>query len=86
MENKSLIGAQIISVLPAGVSMECPRDLSMEILIPNLGGYFRLELAELNDSEIEDGRVLLKAAVDANASMTVTLLVSLKQMDFVPRA
>ena len=73
LENEASVAAEIISVLSAGVILEPPTDLSMEISIPNLGGYFRLELTDRDDSEIEGGRVIVKAAVDSNATMVVTL-------------
>lgn len=73
LENEALVAAQIISMLSAGVFVAPPQNMSMEISIPNLGGYFRLELTDLDDSEIEDGRVLVNAAIDANARMVVTL-------------
>ena len=73
LENEVSVAAEIISVLSAGVILEPPTDLSMEISIPNLGGYFRLELTDLDDSGIEGGRVIVRAAVDSNATMVVTL-------------
>jgi hypothetical protein len=73
LENQSLVAAQIISVLSPGVFIAPPDNMSMEISIPNLGGYFRLELTDLDDSEIEEGRVLVNAAIDANARMSLTL-------------
>ena len=73
LENEASVEAQIISVLSAGVLVAPPEDMSIEISTPNLGGYFRLELTDLDDSEIEDGRVIVKAAIDANARMVVTL-------------
>src|SRR5260370_19755785 len=73
VENEATAAAQIVSVLSAGVMIAHPENLSMEISIPNLGGNFRLELTDLDDSEKEDGRVLVKAAIDANARMVMTL-------------
>lgn len=73
LENEASVAAQIISVLSAGVFVAPSENMSIEISVPNLGGYFRLELTDLDDSEIEDGRVLVKAGIDANARMVVTL-------------
>ena len=73
LANEASVEAQIISVLSAGVLVAPPEDMSIEISIPNLGGYFRLELTDLDDSQIEDGRVFVKAAIDANARMVLTL-------------
>lgn len=73
LENNALVAAEIISVLSTGVIVEPPKDLSLEISVPNFGGYFRLELMDLDDSEIETGRVVVRAAVDSNATMVVTL-------------
>ena len=72
-QNEASVAAEIISVLSAGGIFSHQTNLSMEIAVPNLGGLFRLELTDLDDSEIEDGRVVVKAAVDANARMVVTL-------------
>lgn len=74
LENEAAVAAQIISMLSAGVFVAPPKNMSIEISVPNLGGYFRLELTDLDDSEIEDGRVLVKAAIDANARMVLTLI------------
>jgi len=71
--NEASVAAEIISVLSAGVIVERPQDLSMEISVPNFGGYFRLELTDLDDSEIDSGRVIVRAAIDTNATMVVTL-------------
>lgn len=68
-ENEPLIAAQILSLLSARVTI-VP---FMEISIPNLQGYFRLEITDLDDSQIEDGRVLVTAAIDANVKMITTL-------------
>ena len=73
-ENEAPVTAEIISVLSAGVIVGPPHDLSMEISVPNFGGYFHLELTDLDDSEIEDGRVVVRAAVDTNATLILTLL------------
>ena len=74
LENESLVAAEIISVLSAGVIVEPQQDtLSIEISVPNFGGYFRLEIAQLDDSEIEEGKVRIRAAIDTNATMVVTL-------------
>lgn len=73
LENKTLVAAEIISVLSTGVIVEPPKELSLEISVPNFGGYFRLELTDLDDSEIETGRVVVRAAVDSGATMVVTL-------------
>jgi hypothetical protein len=72
-ENEALIAAQIISVISAGVIITRPDDMVIEISVPNLGGYFRLEVIDLDDSELQEGRVLVKAAIDANARMVLTL-------------
>src|SRR5713101_4242126 len=72
-ENEALIVAQIISVISAGVIITLPDDMFIEISVPNLGGYFRLEVTDLDDSELQEGRVFVKAAIDANARMVVTL-------------
>lgn len=74
LENEASVAAEIISVLSAGVIVEPPpHDLSIEISIPNFGGYFRLELTDLDDSEIKDGKVVVRATVDTNAAMILTL-------------
>src|SRR6266852_3824681 len=72
-ENEALIAAQIISVISAGVIITPPDDMLIEISVPNLGGYFRLEVMDLDDSELQEGRVFVKAAIDANARMVLTL-------------
>jgi hypothetical protein len=72
-ENETSVTAEIISVLSTGVIAAPQKNLSMEISIPNLGGAFRLQLTDLDDSEIESGRVVVRAAVDTNATMVVTL-------------
>lgn len=74
LQNEASVAAEIISVLSAGVIVAPPKNLSIEISVPNLGGYFRLELMDLDDSEIESGKVVVRAAVDTNATMVVTLL------------
>jgi hypothetical protein len=51
-----------------------PKNLFLEISVPDLGGYFRLELEDLDDSEIEEGRLVLKARIDNNTQIIVTLL------------
>lgn len=73
LQNEASVAAEIISVLSAGVIVQPQQDLSMEISVPNFGGYFRLKLTDLDDSEIESGRVIVRAAVDTNATMVVTL-------------
>src|SRR5438067_7129029 len=74
IENQPQVTAHIISLLSAnGVITAPPDNLSIEISIPNFGGYFRLELIDLDDSDIEDGQVVLKAAIDPNVRMIVTL-------------
>jgi hypothetical protein len=74
LKNEASVAAEIISVLSAGVIVEPQQDaLSMEISVPNFGGYFRLAIAELDDSEIEKGSVIVRAAIDTNATMVVTL-------------
>lgn len=73
LENEASVVAQVISVLSAGVFVAPPEHMSIEVSVPNLGGHFRLALTDLDDSELEDGRVLVKAAIDENARMVVTL-------------
>jgi hypothetical protein len=74
LENEASVAAEIISVLSAGVIVAPPQNLFLEISVPDLGGgYFRLELTDLDDSEVEDGRIVVRAAVDAHAGMVVTL-------------
>jgi len=74
LENQGSVAAEIISVLSAGVIVAPPKNLFLEISVPNLGGYFRLELTDLDDSEIEEGRLVVKARIDTNAKIIVTLL------------
>jgi hypothetical protein len=74
LENEALVAAQIISVHSAGVIVAPPENLFLEISVPNLGGYFRLELTDLDDSEIEEGRLVLKARIDNSAKFVITLL------------
>jgi len=74
LENQASVAAEIISVLSAGVIVAPPKNLFLEISAPNLGGYFRLELTDLDDSEIEKGRLVVKARIDTNAQIIVTLL------------
>jgi hypothetical protein len=73
LQNEASVNGEIISVISAGVILAPATNLFLEISVPNLGGHFRLELTDLDDSEVEDGRVVVKAAVDANARMVVTL-------------
>ncbi len=73
LQNEASVAGEIISVISAGVILAPPTNLSLEISVPNLGGRFRLELTDLDDSEVENGRVVVKAAVDANSRMVVTL-------------
>jgi hypothetical protein len=73
LENEASVAGQIISLLSGGMFVSPPEDLSIEVRVPNFGGFFRLEITELDDSEIEAGRVLVNAAIDANASLLVTL-------------
>jgi hypothetical protein len=74
LESQASVAAEIISVISTGVILAPPTDFSLEISVPNLGGYFRLELIDLDDSEIGNGRVVVRAAVDSNATMVVTLM------------
>lgn len=74
LENQASVPAEIISVLSAGVIVAHPKNLLLEISVPDLGGYFRLELKDLDDSEIEDGRLVLKARIDDNTQIIITLL------------
>jgi hypothetical protein len=75
LENQASVAAEIISVLSAGVIVAPPKNLFLEISVPSLGdGHFRLELTDLDDSEIEEGRLVLKAKIDTNAKIVVTLL------------
>lgn len=87
IENKSQVAAQIISLLSTnGVVMAPPENLSIEISVPNFGGYFRLELLDLDDSHIEEGRVVLKAAIDPNVTMIVTLVGESGTDGFLPHS
>lgn len=75
LENQASVVAEIISVLSAGVIVAPTKNLFLEISLPDLGGgHFRLELTDLDDSEIEEGRLVLKARIDNNAKIVVTLL------------
>ena len=75
LENEASVAAEIISVVSAGVIVAPPQNLFLEISVPSLGGgHFRLELTDLDDSEIEDGRLVLKARIDTNTLIIVTLL------------
>jgi len=74
LENQGSVAAEIISILSAGVIVAPPKNLFLEISVPDLGGYFRLELKDLDDSEIEEGRLVLKARVDNNTQINVALL------------
>lgn len=74
LENQGSVAAEIISVLSAGVIVAPPKNLFLEISVPNLGGYFRLELTDLDDSEIQKGRLIVKAGIYTNAKIVVTLL------------
>lgn len=75
LENQGSVAAEIISVLSAGVIVAPPKNLFLEISVPSLGdGHFRLELTDLDDSEIEEGRLVLKARIDTHAKFVVTLL------------
>jgi hypothetical protein len=75
LENQGSVAAEIISVLSAGVIVAPPKNLFLEISVPSLGdGHFRLELTDLDDSEIEEGRLVLKARIDTNTRIIVTLL------------
>jgi len=75
LENEASVAAEIISMLSAGVIVAPPKNLFLEISVPNLGnGHFRLELTDLDDSEIDEGRLVLKARIDTDAQIIVTLL------------
>jgi hypothetical protein len=74
LENQGSFAAEIISVLSAGVIVVPPKNLFLEISVPNFGGCFRLELTDLDDSEVEEGRLVLKARIDTNTRVIVTLL------------
>src|SRR2546430_9414166 len=85
IENQPHVTAQIISLLSANGVITAPAgNLSIEISVPNFGGYFRLDLIELDDSDIEGGRVVLKAAIDPNVSMIVTLIGESGANGFLP--
>lgn len=73
LENQASVAAEIISVLSAGVIVAPQNDLFMDISVPNLGGSFRLDLIDLDDSEMKGGRVVVSAAIDTNATMVMTL-------------
>src|SRR6266404_434545 len=73
LENQASVAAEIISVLSAGVIVVPPKNLFLEISTPDLGGYFRLELTDLDDSEIEKGRLVVKAGIYSKAKIVVTL-------------
>src|SRR5947207_427266 len=73
LENEAPVAAEIVSVLSAGVIVAPTKNLFLEISVPNLGGYFRLELTDLDDSDIETGRLALKARIDENVKIVVTL-------------
>jgi hypothetical protein len=75
LENQASVAAEIISVLSAGVIVAPPRNLFLEISVPSLGdGQFRLELTDLDDSEVEEGRLVLGAKIDTNVRFVITLL------------
>jgi hypothetical protein len=85
IENQSQVPAQIISLVSAkGVITDPPERLSIEISVPNFGGYFRLELVDLDDSRIENGLVVLKAAIDSNVRMIVSLFGKSDPSGFLP--
>jgi len=87
IENQSQVTAQIISLLSTnGVITTPPENLSIEISVPNFGGYFRLELTDLDDSDIEAGRIVLKAAIDPNVVMVVTLTGASGTDGFLPHS
>lgn len=74
LEDQASVAVEIISLLSAGVIVAPPKNLFLEISVPDLGGYFRLELKDLDDSEIEEGRLVLRARIDNNTQIIVTLL------------
>lgn len=75
VQNEASVAAQVISVLSTGGLVTPPvDDISIEVSVPNFGGHFRLALTDLDDSEIENGRVLVRAEIDANAYMVLSLL------------
>lgn len=75
LENGESVAAEIISVLSAGLIVATPKNLFLEISVPSLGdGHFRLELIDLDDSEVEEGRLVLRAKIDTNARLAITLL------------
>src|SRR5437870_3233492 len=74
LENQVSVAAEIISVLSAGLIVAPSKDLFLEISVPNLGGYFRLELTDLDDSEVEEGQLVLRAKIDTNVRFVITLL------------
>jgi hypothetical protein len=75
VENEPSIVAEIITALSTGVLVEPSRnDLSMEISFPDFARSFRFELTDFDDSEIESGRVFVRAAIDPTATMVLTLL------------
>lgn len=74
LENEPSVVAEIITALSTGVIVEpSPSDLSIEISVPDFGGSFRLELTDFDDSEIESGRVVVRAAIDTTATMVLTM-------------
>src|SRR5260370_4253388 len=75
LENETSVAVEIISVLSAGVIVAPPKNLFLEISVPSLGDrHFGLELTDLDDSEIEVGRLVLVARIDTNTQIIVTLL------------
>jgi len=73
LENKASIAAEIISVLSGRSNCRASEGTSRSKSPYQFRGYFRLELSDLDDSEIESGRVVVRATVDNNAIMVVTL-------------
>lgn len=74
LESQASVAAEIISGLSASVILAPPKNLFMDISVPNLGGDFRLDLIDLDHSEMEGGRVIVvKAAIDSNATLVVRL-------------
>jgi hypothetical protein len=73
LENQGSVAAEIISVHSAGVIVATPKNLFLEISVPNLGGYFRLELSDLDDSAVKEGKLVLRAKIDINARLAITL-------------
>lgn len=75
LENEPSVAAQIISELSPVVIVAPPKNSFLEISVPSLGaGFFRLELTDLDDSEIEKGELVVKARIDTHAKIVISLL------------